>query len=419
MGSFNVTCAVSGLPITPGMPVRYLLLTTNRKKRERENIFPLYTTDWFMPRTFPLRAKYYDCGDLVDVQTGPQRDVWMTCFQEDLVERGAGDNPCHDKAVFKDRLKFEDITDLIHEAVLYVEIWPGSTRDAAAPRPDPQPDVASGIPNLHTVRYLIEAEGHEVVPDWNRPGFLIAQSVHGEVTVRWSQYGDKLPRLGEIRLALEKHYQVILVHGPMLRVFPKYEAEYTYEHNPFQRDAHAAVAKAFIREDVWQALLTMKLEDWRLREFTMEKFMGYAHEMADKYRAHVAIQKSLDAKHPSEMSFEEMKVWLGRRSQPDLCDWDNPNPISHLLTFDKTVTIGLWHHYKAFMESNPSEEETEEFLRVVAEMAFVSTVLSHTNTMWEPSRYAGQGTNSEVRSSLLHKLAEVASTWHLALENDL
>ena len=100
MGSFDYTCCVSGLPISDGTPIRYLLLTENPYNSPAEHT--CYIDDRWALRTFPLRAEYDDYGSVQIVQEGLLRDIWLEGFKRDLVERGTGDNSCHDVPVRKD-----------------------------------------------------------------------------------------------------------------------------------------------------------------------------------------------------------------------------------------------------------------------------------------------------------------------------
>jgi hypothetical protein len=112
MGSFSSTCAISGLGIDAGDPVRYMLLTETPYGDDN------LSTPWF-PRTFPLKGKYDDYGGVEDVEEGPQRDVWMAALQLDIIEREVGDNYIHDVAVTKD-MTFEDIQNALWEGRVQV-----------------------------------------------------------------------------------------------------------------------------------------------------------------------------------------------------------------------------------------------------------------------------------------------------------
>lgn len=92
MGSFSSTCCISGLPITYGTPVRWLLLTQNPYW---DGGFVCYSNGRWVPRTWPIRV-YNDYGSIENWEEGPLLDSIMKGFELDLVEVGVGDNSFHD-----------------------------------------------------------------------------------------------------------------------------------------------------------------------------------------------------------------------------------------------------------------------------------------------------------------------------------
>ena len=95
MGSFDYTCAVSGLPISAGDPVRFMLLSENHFKENACEI-----TDVWVPRNFPIKAKYNDYGSIEEYEEGILKDLMMEAFDHDLHEVEVGDNKYHDVAVY-------------------------------------------------------------------------------------------------------------------------------------------------------------------------------------------------------------------------------------------------------------------------------------------------------------------------------
>jgi len=84
MGSYDGTCAVSGLPIASGAPVRFMLLCESPYEKE----LVCQITDVWFPRTLPLKGEYDSYGSVCNVQEGLQRDVWLEALQYDLHEVG-------------------------------------------------------------------------------------------------------------------------------------------------------------------------------------------------------------------------------------------------------------------------------------------------------------------------------------------
>ena len=114
MGSFDGTCAVSGLPIGAGDKVRWLVLGANPYF---EGGCACYPHDIWYPRSLPVRAKCNDYGSIEGYDAGGLavrsiRDV----LARDLVEVGVGDNLCHDVATSRD-MSFESLLAAIWEGL--------------------------------------------------------------------------------------------------------------------------------------------------------------------------------------------------------------------------------------------------------------------------------------------------------------
>lgn len=102
MGYFSATCALSGLAIPGGIPIRVLLLNMSS-----------YGEGWSL-RTPP--AAYNDYGGIknIDPQDADICDLWRQALDVDLVEVGMGDNTCHDVPARK-RMSFDDLCEALSE----------------------------------------------------------------------------------------------------------------------------------------------------------------------------------------------------------------------------------------------------------------------------------------------------------------
>ncbi len=99
MGSFDVTCAVSGLPIEGGTAVRYLLLSQGPYYRAGDfTVGP--DVEWF-PLTPPMSTHYYDYGRVDDLAPRFMAKAWRAQLRECLVSMPVGENSCHDVAVHR------------------------------------------------------------------------------------------------------------------------------------------------------------------------------------------------------------------------------------------------------------------------------------------------------------------------------
>lgn len=108
MGSYEVTCNISQLPITGGTPVRVLFLGKCPYSMDDTNEAALgegnnsregcYSTDFWYPRMVPLKAEYYDYGQVQKVEGGLNQILFWEQLVKDLWKVDQGPNPFHDPA---------------------------------------------------------------------------------------------------------------------------------------------------------------------------------------------------------------------------------------------------------------------------------------------------------------------------------
>jgi hypothetical protein len=108
MGSYHTTCNISQLPITPGDRVRVLFLGKSPYSMDPRNEQAIgegnnsregcYSTDFWYPRTVPLKAKYDDYGRVREVEEGLKQDLFWDQLRDDLYTVEVGENPFHDPA---------------------------------------------------------------------------------------------------------------------------------------------------------------------------------------------------------------------------------------------------------------------------------------------------------------------------------
>lgn len=314
MGSFDYTCAISGLPVGSGSGnVRYMLVTENDPACGEEG---LYAQSWWSPRTFPLTATYSDCGMVDSIQEGVQRDLWVKLLSTDIIEHGTGDNQCHDIASYMDDIvaDFNQILEQCREHMLIVQ--PNRWRERRG-RPDTgvgtfameaekrlEPD--DGIPRLARLRHELMEAGHTIYgADGGPDGYYINEIMPGEVTIRQAGYGREGTEALEKLLPLlsAKYNPVLLPAGKgmapaTIRVFPKMgvsseefwgfdEREGKHMKGRADRERPRRVATCYIREDVWNALCSITLPPtwWHKDELTIESFVRDARELYDTFIA--------------------------------------------------------------------------------------------------------------------------------------
>lgn len=121
MGCFNSTCCISGLTITENDDVRWFLLTQNPWHHGK---FVGEPHGRWIPRTWPLRAKYNHYGSIKAWSADdPLVAVVMEGLRLDLVELGVGENEVHDVATSRD-MTFDALLKAVWEGRVYVERAP-------------------------------------------------------------------------------------------------------------------------------------------------------------------------------------------------------------------------------------------------------------------------------------------------------
>jgi hypothetical protein len=265
MGSFSMICSVSGLGISVGTPVRCMLLT----KSPYEDDDPRKI--WIV-RAPPLRAVYDDYGSIDNVHDDDKfiAELWLRGLREDVVEKGLGDNSCHDVPVAID-MSFDDMLGAIREQRLQV------SQDARnfwrKPRSGPGSDETRVPSLMRRVEELLESKfpGH-VSRHAEKDKYVVDEPVPHMGRVRFGQYQHGK----ECTSALEAARTVIEGCGAALTgVIAAGSGRYPDSADllvfplPAATDKHVVgpqwdmaddnkplrIGLAMIREDVWQALI--------------------------------------------------------------------------------------------------------------------------------------------------------------------
>lgn len=382
MGSFATTCAVSGLPIQYEDPVRILMLTRSRF-RER----PCYMTDIWCPRVWPLHATYNDYGSVENVETGATRQSWLDGFQRDLVERGWGPNSCHDVPVGTD-MSFEQLLEALWEHRVLVHSYGrpsgrGPSGVIHEPSDDTRREPPDGVPTMARVAQIAGDCGLEIFDSrfgHRAPNVVMIDDDDGlgRVRVRPVAFSGSTDALRVLDTALRSEGYACMITrstdgpGPSceLIVRPGPDAtDYWFHPSPIGTERVSPVRQAMIREDVWQALVEIRVE------------AGYERVV------------SIDDRRRQARA-----AWHRMASSTGLED-----PVS--------VGLGLGTSFR--LVRNRREEmtadEIEGFLDTVAEYIHISDVLAVTRYTWRPSYPCGpQFGEWQTHEQVLGTFSEIA-----------
>ncbi len=259
MGSFSATCAVSKLAIPGGTPIRAVLLTENP-----------YGEGWDL-RAPPIRARYNDYGNIEDLrkEDAAIARLWLQALDVDLVERGVGDNQCHDVATRRG-MAFETLCEALQEGRVLVRqdaktFWrpPNDSPSLLAEIAQQRVKEESWRPTMASVEAVLGAHAGLVNID---------QPIGNVVRVRKSGFGAAEEVLTDVREKLSGHFAVVMTAGSgnygfdaELLVFAAPGKDRSFAGPAWENkddERHLAVRWAFVREDVWDGFLAEANPSW-------------------------------------------------------------------------------------------------------------------------------------------------------------
>ena len=376
MGSFAATCCVSGLPIEAGDEVRFFLLQSSPYSEMGDHATAPHS--WYV-RSPPLRAKYNDYGSVEDVETGAMRDVWSEQLAIDLIEKGVGDNTCHDVAARKG-MSFDGILAAAWEERLMV-----GRREFRSSRL-PKAKIARGVPTMRRVERAIVKAGWKL--GTAEGSFVVDSLRRGEVRVRVGGYADRIEPLRPLAKKLRGRYAVMLScgsgsysHGAELTIRPKPGTKSAEGHPVALHDKEKPVRmylrQTMVREDVWQALLGGTVdgcgEDYKTVAREVSVYRDGAREAWKKTKAALASRPDCDY-----LSF----VIEGALRH---------NPIEGTAAKNPSIGgVGLDTAWLLMVKkADLSDADRDRFLDTIAEVAFIQQRLATARQQWRPSPKLG------------------------------
>lgn len=293
MGSFSMTCSISGLCIDAGTPVRALLLTENP-----------YGEGWDL-RTPPIRAQYNDYGSIekVHLRDNPIAKLWLRGLREDLVEMGTGRNQCHDVSTRKS-MTFDELLNALQEGRVFVRqdaqhFWRRPHKRLFLSAESIERERLT--PTFQKIEQLLEADpdlqvelGGQVTGSGLFCGkFVVDEPRPRAVRVRWvrslsgnsnkkylveEETAHEVAQLGKAKQIAERagfvgcviastasrhgSVELVIFAPPRHTLFHAGPEWHTgKKETPEGQDAPLRVALAMVREDVWRALCRFPQRD--------------------------------------------------------------------------------------------------------------------------------------------------------------
>lgn len=439
--SRDLTCTVSGFPISEGDPVRFFLLNKQQFPRYER---PSYPTGLWAPRTFPLKAKYEECGSVKEVEEGFARDLWLEGLQLDLVEVGWGDNSLRDVAVLKD-LSFDQLLDALRESRVAVRrhvppfyddrltdivmaarkrkeaLFPPKPVDTTDAPPLPKTKIEKGIPTLRRVIQRLKKSGlpiYQGEANDYAAGYLVDKVQTGMVRVRWKARDEHSPvtRLKEAKKRLRRYATMITPPssgygdeadlivcprpGPKNLIMP-----WGRDWSAYDPKKVVKVDYAMIREDVWQELLQGKVEAKRSsNNYTLQDYKCGILEYATKRRER---RHAVETKE--DISFRDCYDITSSDEE-----WGHTLhlPGAWILSRNREARNGIGpdEHWELLEAKGPVPES---ILNVAAEFAFITDKLEEVRYWWRPSFGIGPSHYGWAEQSDFYKrMARLAEKHH-------
>lgn len=414
MGSFNAVCIVSGLPIEGGDKVRYLVLARSPFHPDGNDHVNYVSGRWKL-FGIPVRAEYNDYGSVTKMEEGYAAGFLFAALRDHSVERGVGDNECHDLEVVADMGKKAWLKALWEGRVHVKECHPRSADGESTWEP------TVGVPTFKRIKACLAAAGHPIQSrDEEEPyveGFVVDDTSPGFVRVRPGGYGTEL-KVEDVLPALHKAgYAAMVVAGSgsysrdselLVGPLPPKDENVHIHVRPYGSDddmphtvATRPASQAMIREDVWQILLSLPgwsdrtVEDMRrdaisaLEEAILEQEED-EEEPADQKEAlgklNEKLKRMLDRENKRETNFFREVVRDGRIG---------------------TIGFGLQDAFDSAVEA-PDLDKAKAFVQEIAETAFAQFAFDSLGGQWQPRSNGGQDPNWEGHHGYLLRLADLA-----------
>lgn len=434
MGSFNATCIISNLPIEAGTPVRFLALTAS-KYHSDGNDHICYVAGRWQLRCPPLRAQYNDYGSIEHIKKRLCNRVFFESLSRECVEKGVGDNQCHDVQVRRGMTTKQWLEALWEGRVYVTDHRPNPNWPPKDWKPEEPPP---GMPSLTRIEKILKDNHLAVTTDYGAPGYVIDEVSRGFIRVRHGRFGsDKheealrqiVPVLDAAGYAAmvtcgtgnySNHAEVLVAPKPVPKGAKDDQGRdvHFFAHGLATDeigDKHSKprpVSQAMIREDVWQILLKTGIDHWR-GVFSFADMQKAANTVLDEELAWIAEQKEFNARDPKTLTEAERELWMSkvfRRNMSDDLGRDNVFR-SCLYPHEGVSGFSLREAFKLGLELHESREELEAFITDMAETAYVQVGYAHLHGQWHPTTNSGQEGAWKEHRAFLKALAKIRGKW--------
>lgn len=405
MGSFNATCIISNFQIEAGTPVRFFLLTKSRFS-EGENGLVCYVGGRWQLRGAAIRAQYDDYGSVEKIEDSFTTRMLFEALKRDVVEKGVGDNQCHDVQVRPD-MPQEDWLDALREGRVFVrDAVPSTlTKDYVPPEPP------KGMPSITRLEKILKGEGLSVVNAYGAEGYVIDEVSQGFIRIRFGRsFGNEghapleriLPAVHKAGYAAmltcgTGHYanpaEVLVAPLPAPKDQHFFTSGLSEEISGLDQTVARPVTQVMVREDVWQILLDTPLStfrgDWDLARMKSDA-LKWLERAQEKLRISDPVRRSL-------MRWDDLDI---------------ENIFSCGIHGNEgTSGFSLRSAFYLGVQLAQDPEELRQYVLDLAEMAYVEWQYASLHGQWHPTTNSSQEGRWEEHRAFLRKLLEIKGHW--------
>jgi hypothetical protein len=408
MGSFNATCILSGLPIEAGDKVRFLALARSAFHGDG-NDHVCYVGGRWQVHGVPVKAEYNDYGSIEKIEESLTTRIFFEALKRGAVEKGVGDNQCHDVAVHPDMSQEAWLRALWEGRVFVQDYKPVKDWDPSKSTYEPPP----GVPSLRRIEGVVTGAGFQVTADYGAAAYVLDEVSQGFIRIRYSAHPKDSTELEQLLPFVHaagfaamitagtgtySNYSEILV-APLpptdRNIFirtpglaPDHQME-TREPRP--------VSQAMVREDVWQILLAtpIKGDD---KTYKVEDLRASAIEAVEE---ELAFRARRDASTPEEL--------LARALRRDLeMDSGKSNRFLYYLGGHEGLSgYTLKSAFRLGTDLSDNPEDLKTYVLDLADTVYAQWVYSSLHGQWHPTTNSGQEGKWDEHRAFLLKLAEI------------
>lgn len=386
------TCAFSGLPITSGTKVRYILVTENPYHEGS----PCYAHDLWVPRTPPLRVTYCEFGNVELIDSAPYRTLWQDGLQLDLTESV----PPFDHFLLN----------VSNETWSVRKNWEEKRTRTKIP---------AGVPTRKRVLNLLVKANQPLASPYGTPGFTVRRLAYGVLRIRWDEInGSKetcLKRLQQI-MPLLRNY--LLTAGTsctapaeLLVGIPPHLNVMAAAPSPFSSRQKLKMNHVMVRDDVWERLLKLPGDEGRTAQMYRDDAYKLYEQCVDIIRPEWTPPKKTKVRQFPLTTTQQIALKC-KEGRPPASNWERVHALDMLWQSQRSTpvswmllkptcagTVDLSTHWKLLYEKRLPLEEVKPLIDRFADLIFVFERMQNARWYWRPSYMCG-GSHAQWKESL-------------------